>query len=358
MKKSTKIAVTILTILTSTQAFSECEQNVDKIESFYINGMFTPYDAYQSNKNALKQFITAYLVQEGFNAEVGGQYNEDEDKFSQVIEVARQKWEDDDAEEIIIDFLNNATSYDDPEVAKVALTEFLQDINTAYESTLDEVDSERATAKLESLLDTCSRVVLVTHSQGNFYGNAIINNIYSNYTFPNGYSLNEYPMLGNMQIATPVDVPGSSIGIIYPEVIGNITNNNDFIMELVRSVFGSAEANYNSADNPYDSTGHSLELSYLTPTGQAGEISSQMRNIAYNLTPYPMQAQWETSSSAISGFGHSTINRLLDVEFTDGTVYRYNSVTPNIFTGLLNARSQGGYFNTNIRNNYQADQIE
>ena len=71
-----------------------------------------------------------------------------------------------------------------------------------------------------------------------------------------------------------------------------------------------------------------------------------------------MIEQWSASSSALSAFGYSSINSLLDIEFQDGSIYRYSGVTPNIFTGFINASSQGGYFNSNIRNNYATSQIE
>jgi len=356
MNKLKNIALAFLGVLLSSNSYAACEHNVDKIESFYMNGMFTDYSEFYANKSILKRFIIAYLQEDGFNPNIQGQHNKDENKLSQIFEVARQKWEDDDAADVIIDFLNNESS--NTERAKKAIAEFLQDINVEYESTLNEEDSLLALSKLEGILNTCSRVVMITHSQGNFYGNAILNNLYSNYLFPNGYSLSDYPMLGIMQIATPVDIPGGTISSLYPDIVGHVTNDNDVIMQLVRDMFGATPSNYDSSENPVDSTGHSLESSYLVPLGQATEISNQMKRIAYSFSPYPMYGQWEASSSAILSFGHSGINYLLDIEFNDGSVYRYSNVTLDVFTELLNADSHGGYFNANIRNNYSTIRIE
>ena len=356
MKKFKKIALATLVVLLSLNSYAACEHNVDKIESFYINGMFTDYSDFTANKVALKSFIVAYLQDEGFNPNIQGQHNKDENKLSQIFEVARQKWGDDEAVDEIINFLNNESS--DSEKAKEAIAEFLQDINVEYESTLNEEDSQLALSKIEDLLDTCSRVVLITHSQGNFYGNAILNDLYSSYSFPNGYALSDYPMLGTMQIATPVDIAGGAISSLYPDIVGHVTNDNDVIMKLIRKMFGAEPSNYDSSENPVDSTGHSLESSYLVPLGQATEISSQMKRVAYSLIPYPMHGQWEASSTAIFSFGHSGLSYLLDIEFYDGGVYRYSNVTLDVFIALLNADSQGGYFNANIRNNYSTTQIE
>ncbi|MGV2872649.1 KTSC domain-containing protein [Colwellia sp. E150_009] len=356
MNEIKKISLALLTVLATSNAFAECGANVDNIESFYINGMFTDYSDYTSNKNALKNFLVAYLESEGFNPNIQGQHNKDENKLSQIFEVARQKWEDDDAADEIIKFLNNESS--SSERAKEAIAEFLQDISIEYQSTISEEDSQLAIAKLENILDSCSRVVLISHSQGNFYGNAILNDLYSSYNFPNGYALSDYPMLGTMQIATPVDIPGGTLSTLYPDLIGHVTNEHDVIMQLVRELFGAAPSNFNGPENPIDETGHSLEDSYLIPQEQALEISNQMKKVAYSLTPYPMIEQWSANSSALSAFGYSSISSLLDIEFHDGSIYRYSGVTPNIFTGFINASSQGGYFNSNIRNNYATSQIE
>ncbi|GHE77825.1 KTSC domain-containing protein [Thalassotalea profundi] len=161
-----------------------------------------------------------------------------------------------------------------------------------------------------------------------------------------------------MQIATPVDIPGGTLSTLYPDLIGHVTNEHDVIMQLVRELFGAAPSNFNGPENPIDETGHSLEDSYLIPQEQALEISNQMKKVAYNLTPYPMIEQCPASSSALSAFGYSSINSLLDIEFLDGSIYRYSGITPSIFTGFINASSQGGYFNSNIRNNYTTSQIE
>lgn len=104
--------------------------------------MFTDYSDYTSNKNALKNFLVAYLESEGFNPNIQGQHNKDENKLSQIFEVARQKWEDDDAADEIIKFLNNESS--SSERAKEAIAEFLQDISIEYQSTISEEDSQLA----------------------------------------------------------------------------------------------------------------------------------------------------------------------------------------------------------------------
>lgn len=207
-------------------------------------------------------------------------------------------------------------------------------------------------------MDQCTRTILLTHSQGNFYGNAIFNDFYANYAFPNGYSLAAYPMLGMMQIATPVYTPGGAAGEIYPDTVGNLTNSNDIVMGVVRAALGAQEANYEADYNSADPSGHGLVASYLQQSGQAANIAQQMYNIAHKLIPYPMHHQFMANSSALNGIGYSGISQLLDVEFDAGGVYRYHNVPESVSSQLLNAQSQGTYFNSSIRNTYWATKLE
>ena len=199
---------------------------------------------------------------------------------------------------------------------------------------------------------------MITHSQGNFYGNAIFNDIYASYHFPNGYAIAQYPMLGNMQIASPVYQPGSAASSIFPDAVGHITNDTDLVMLMVRGIFGAVPPNFESPYNPADASGHGLEASYLAPTWQAHAIAEQMNRIADKLVPYPLHGQVGSSSSAISGFGHSQISAVLDIEFTSGGVYRYSNVSEQIFQNLASAPSQGAYFNEWIRDRYDYTRLD
>lgn len=55
------------------------------------------------------------------------------------------------------------------------------------------------------------------------------------------------------------------------------------------------------------------------------------------------------SSSAIQSVGYSESQKVLEVEFTAGEVYRYSGVPLDVFDGLMNAESLGSYFHEHIR---------
>ncbi|MBE0500069.1 MAG: KTSC domain-containing protein [Desulfuromonadales bacterium] len=356
------IACGLLILLpTSALALAVCERNVDTVEIHHINGMFTDNSAFNNNKLAIEEFLSTYFTGWDFDFDVSGTYNLSEPVFEQILQVARHKLQDANAATrlAIKQFLNDDPEYlNDPD-GIAAVQDFLTDINAAYTGILAEDDARKAKASLVSLLDSCARVVLITHSQGNFYGNALFNDLYAGYVFPNGYSLAQYPMLGTIQIASPVYTPGGAAGTVYPEVVGHVTNNNDIVMTMIRYVLGgSVEANYNASYNSQDFTGHALELSYLKQPGQAEEIAGNLARIVFNLTPFPLHGQNAADSSAMQGYGYSGINRYLDIQFTSGAVYRYSEVPAMAFDGLHGASSQGSYFNEVVRNVYPFKKLE
>src|SRR5690554_1595980 len=221
----------------SLSTFADCESRVDNIQTLYVNGMFT--DAYQARSNAasIEAYIRVHLIY--FEPHTHLLHNKSESLLKQIFEVIRQKYEDRQSSKAIIEFINNDPEFLNDVVSHEKVQEFLREIKHMYQYSANDADGKALINKVENLLDNCGRLIMITHSQGNFYGNMALNHIYSDYRFRNGYSIHEYPMLGNMQIASPVDVPGGAISRIYPNIIGHITNKNDLIMSLVRNTVGS-----------------------------------------------------------------------------------------------------------------------
>lgn len=347
----------ILVIFVVSPTYAICEIEVDNVQTLYINGMFTNTEDVKVNSNNIEVFIRAHLP--FFEPHTHLLHNKSEALLKQVFEVIRQKYEDRQSNKAIIEFINNDPEFLDDVVSHEKVQEFLREIQHMYQYSANDADGKALINKAESLLDNCGRLIMITHSQGNFYGNMALNHIYSDYRFRNGYSIHEYPMLGNMQIASPVDVPGGAISRIYPNIIGHITNKNDLIMSLVRNTVGSVAANYESDPIRGDWTGHGLELSYIGAKNQDEYIANRLEQIALSMIPYPMhQQETNFSSTAISGYGYSLLNYYLDIQFTDNSVYRYSEVPPETAEWLTGAEAKGAYFNTSIRNKYSYQKLE
>ena len=66
----------------------------------------------------------------------------------------------------------------------------------------------------------------------------------------------------------------------------------------------------------------------------------------------PIGALVDLNSSAISRVSYDQSHKQLHVEFRDGSAYGYLDVPSAVYGELLNAESQGTYFNRRIRNAY------
>lgn len=341
-------------------ANANCESQVDEVEFFYVNGMSNDAKDFLANRIALQEFIRANLPNLRTSGEVYGTHNKNENAIEQLIEVAGQKYGDWNARQkaAVHEFILGGGEFTKDAEGMAAVEQFLKDIGASYYSQIGEEDALLARESLRVLLDTCSRVVMVTHSQGNFYGNMLMNWAYSTYQYPNGFRLSKYPMLGIVQLASPVYMPGGSVSEIYPDIVGHVTLSNDLVMKLVRSTVGAVEASMSPPTNPNDFSGHSMVISYLKQPDVANTITGSTRAVIGSMIPYPMHGQRSTGSAAFAGIGYSAMSEFLDLHFATGGVYRYSGVAPSTFGSFWEASSQGAHFNENIRDAYSYERIE
>ena len=62
-------------------------------------------------------------------------------------------------------------------------------------------------------------------------------------------------------------------------------------------------------------------------------------------------------SSAIYAVGFDPQSRTLEVEFTNGRVYRYVDVPEFLYRGFMVAQSKGTYFNTRIDDHFRHEEV-
>jgi hypothetical protein len=63
------------------------------------------------------------------------------------------------------------------------------------------------------------------------------------------------------------------------------------------------------------------------------------------------------NSSMMTDVHYHEHTRELDITFTSGKKYRYRLVPPEVFTGLLQADSQGKFFNEVIKDAYRFAEV-
>ena len=58
------------------------------------------------------------------------------------------------------------------------------------------------------------------------------------------------------------------------------------------------------------------------------------------------------SSSNLQSVGYDSETGILEIEFKTGSIYQYSGVPTDEYLSMMNAPSQGRYFNANIKNRY------
>ena len=63
-------------------------------------------------------------------------------------------------------------------------------------------------------------------------------------------------------------------------------------------------------------------------------------------------------SSNIASVGYDPEKSILEVEFTNGGLYRYADVPAKVHEELVGADSVGKYFGSHVRNSYKAERVD
>jgi hypothetical protein len=63
------------------------------------------------------------------------------------------------------------------------------------------------------------------------------------------------------------------------------------------------------------------------------------------------------SASNIRSAGFDSRNRVLEIEFSSGSIIQYSGVSDEVYRRFVNAPSPGSYFQDNIEENFTARRI-
>lgn len=63
------------------------------------------------------------------------------------------------------------------------------------------------------------------------------------------------------------------------------------------------------------------------------------------------------NAANIRSVGYDARNRLLEVEFSNGSIVQYSGVSEEVYRGLMNAPSPGSYFSDRIEEDYTAKRV-
>ncbi|MFY8328714.1 KTSC domain-containing protein [Pseudoalteromonas sp. ZZD1] len=338
-----------------------CSKQIDQLRLFYVNGMFTSSDDFRKNLAWLDNFQDTKLGKYLKGRKPTGSYNKDEDLHMQIYEVAKQKYGDlspfSNKYHLITAIVGGTVdSLSQENIAHVesVIEEVFSDVTY---SKLNDTDYRNAYQKLLFQMHSCNRIILIGHSQGNFYTNTLFEDIISNYQYTDGYYASDYSLVGLASIATPTSSLGGNLGEEYAHLISHLTLDQDEIMRAVRVLFGSLPSNF-SMSSLFDNTGHGLIGSYIRNDNVATKISEGVKASILNQSPFPLFEQHPVNSDAFSHIGYSTINKILDLKFEAGSVYRYYNIPILLWDKLYYSTSMGKVFNDNIRGQYPFDKLD
>lgn len=234
-----RVILTILFSVISLHAIS-CNNNDKNISIFFGNGMFTDRDVADSGlaklQIKLKDSLSSQTV-DYQKVDYAVSYNQNEFWALQLLEVAVQQNIDNWSS-----FWNFLAGV---EIAPDWFQEAMGDVATSFDrfSYVVDGDLQNHVQKYRAEISEGKKVLVVSHSQGNFYSNRAYGNVNSN-------------SFGIVSVATPAN-----------QVAGGgsyMTLTNDLVMHSVRIIDPlTLPANFTNTNDSGDWTGHGFIESYL-----------------------------------------------------------------------------------------------
>jgi len=88
----------------------------------------------------------------------------------------------------------------------------------------------------------------------------------------------------------------------------------------------------------------------------ANSTEENVRSSAHNpvISHIPRDS---VDSKAISSVAYSRWRHILEIEFSNGAVYRYPQVAPSVYRDLMASDSKARYYDANIKGNYSSVRV-
>ncbi len=329
---------------------AECPVSRPDLTMAYGNGMFNDREDAVESQIMLKEMMASQLP--GYRVSYRLSYNHNESLLDQLLEVARQR--------LLQDYSNFFLWLAGIELAPNWFREGLELIVISYDafSYVFDSDLRKHISQYTQDISQCRKVLLVAHSQGNFYGNESWRSVYQ--TFTAGIAWDQLKLMGMVSVATPASQVGYPLS--YPvdqqSVTRYLTLSDDLVINLLRSVaFGPLPANVTNSTVSDDWKNHSFGMSYVLgdPSGQM--LREQIRSVAYSLETLPFDRQ-PVDSTALASAGYDPTARILEIQFVGSdSLYRYYDVPESVYQDLLSAESVGRYYNLAIRGQYPSRRL-
>ena len=95
-----------------------------------------------------------------------------------------------------------------------------------------------------------------------------------------------------------------------------------------------------------------LVASQLAGKSPEENVHSEARNPVISHIP-----RESVASKGIASVGYSKRRHILEIQFTNGAIYRYLEVSPSVYRELMVADSKARYYDANIKGNYPSVRV-
>ncbi len=342
--------------------------------------MLTTREGARENLRHISGELDSTLAAQGHDTEWELYFNQDEETREQIKEVLYQKLEDEGlfkAMKIFITLINSKVDSISLEKLPFVGVETKAQLEAAIKGWVKrqyaelerlilaaadtpyagDVDVGSAVAAIHTeIVNDCRKVLLLAHSQGNFYANAIWDGIYPKPL--DKYRVDQFRIVGIVGLGSPASRVGNDLasGLDSSNLRVHVNHEGD-IVKVILDTLGLRTLSATTNAGTSDPTAHALIDTYFGVPEVHTQVTQKVAHVAENLEPWALTRQG-VSSSAIASAGYNDFNELLDIEFTgSGSEYRYEDVPAPVYQSMLSASSVGTYFNANVRNNYSTRKI-
>lgn len=244
---------------------------------YFANGMFNSWENARESRNALKN----EMFQSGLpKTEVQAAYNLNESALEELLQVAAQKKEE--YGRMFWRYLSDLS------IAPEEFRQFARETSNKFDQNryLHDADLRRHVSSYHSEIQAGKSVLVVAHSQGNFYANAAWNILHED----DGGLSDKLSVVG---VASPVN-----------EIAGDgpyTTLTQDLIIAAIRRIAGALPANVTNSKSSL--SGHEFVSQYLKGSKSGPKIISDIHDA---ITRLQVSARGPTDLSN-SGYVHPSL---------------------------------------------------
>jgi hypothetical protein len=207
------------------------------------------------------------------------------------------------------------------------LEEVIQETNRA--SYVNDLDLKQHVDAYTHSIEACYQVLVVAHSQGNFYTNSAWDLVYSGMRL-NQYKQNNFPSMGYIAVASPAGHKGSSLGkpLRLEDYTDYINLKNDWVLNLVGSQYSILTPQFENTSGDTDLIHHSFLNAYLSGNNTGPALLSSIKKITSKLETLPYQREPVVPNVGIKELAYSSISRILDIQLAPkDSLYRFVEVS-------------------------------